>query len=395
MGRGTTSRANDEKRVENTTIKVRLYPTAQQAALFDRTFGCCRYLWNQMLLDEQRFYSETGQHFLPTPARYKAGAPFLKEVDSGALATVHQNLRRAFQQFFAQPECYRHPVLKKKKDGRNSYTVYCQYYASGKGSNIFLTEDGIRLPKAGVIKANLYRKPLHWWTLKTATVSRSSAGKYFCSLLYERTVNPPRPVLPTPQRTLGLSYSLSHFYVDSEGYMADPPHWLGRSREKLSRMQQKLSHMERGSKNYQQQLQKLRRLHEHIANQRKDFLHQESRRIANAWDAVCVRESDLRAFSEQTRQGNVMDAGFGAFRTYLQYKLERQGKAFLVVDQYVPTAKTCHVCGLVNEDLPLEASAWSCPGCGAELLRGVNSARNIRDQGLARFYAEQQRSATA
>lgn len=386
MSRGTARRADDGKRLEHTTIKVRLFPTERQSALFEQTFGCCRYLWNQMLLDEQRFYCETGEHFIPTPARYKKGAPFLKEADSGALATVHQNLRRAFRDFFAQPEHYRHPVLKKKKDGGGSYTVYCQYYTAGNGSNIYLTEDGIRLPKAGTVKANLYRRPLPWWKLKSATVSRTSTGKYFCSLLYERAVKVPQAVRPTPERTLGLSYSLSHFYVDSEGHMADPPHWLDRSREKLSRMQQKLSRMERGSKNHQEQLQKLRRLHEHIANQRKDFLHQESRRIANAWDAVCVRQSDLRELSGQLKWGNVMDGGFGRFRTYLQYKLERQGKAFLVVDGYLPVARTCHVCGLVKEDLAPEEQVWTCPGCGTELGRAVNSAQNIRDQGLAQLY---------
>ena len=89
-----------ERRMQNTTIKVRLLPTAEQAELFDKTFGCCRYLWNRMLADEMRFYAETDAHFLPTPARYKAEAPFLREVDSGALATVHQNLRKAFQHFF-------------------------------------------------------------------------------------------------------------------------------------------------------------------------------------------------------------------------------------------------------------------------------------------------------
>ena len=87
----------DRRLIRNTTIKVRLYPTPAQAELFEKTFGCCRWLWNQMLADQEKFYAETDVHFLPTPAKYKKGAPFLKEVDSGALATVHQNLRKAFQ----------------------------------------------------------------------------------------------------------------------------------------------------------------------------------------------------------------------------------------------------------------------------------------------------------
>ncbi len=376
----------EEKIIRNTTIKVRLYPTPEQAALFEKTFGCCRYLWNQMLADEEKFYVETDVHFLPTPAKYKKAAPFLKEVDSGALATVHQNLRKAFQHFFKNPQAYRHPVYKKKKEGRDAYTVYCQYYPSGKGSNISLTKVGIRLPKAGEVKAKLYRKPLHWWKLKTATVSRTPTGKYFCSLMFACPVKAPKPILPTIENTLGLNYSLSHFYVDSEGQKADPPHWRKASADKLARIQRRLSRMQKGSKNYQEQLNKLQRLHEHIANQRKDFAHKESRRLADAWDAVCVKDTDLAAMSRSIQLGNVLDAGYGLFRLFLQYKLAWQGKAYIVVEKYFPSAKTCHHCGTVYDDLPVDARQWTCPSCGTVLDRARNGAENLRDQGLAEFY---------
>ena len=213
----------------NTTIKVRLDPTPAQAAFFDENFHCCRYLWNQMLSDQIRFYAETDAHFIPTPAKYKKDAPFLKEADSNALVSVHQNLHKAFQRFFSNPSRYRHPTFKSKKRCKNSYTTYCQYYRSGKGTSIYLTKDGIRLPKAGIVKARLHRRPLHWWTLKTATISKTSSGKYYCSLVFAYTTKPSRQIPPTPETTLGLNYSLSHFYIDSNGHAADPrTGWRGR-----------------------------------------------------------------------------------------------------------------------------------------------------------------------
>lgn len=93
-------------------LKLRLYPTSEQAELFEKTFGCCRYLWNQMLADQQRFYLETGVHFIPTPAKYKKGAPFLKEVDNQALIQEHNQLSRAFRLFFQNPESFGHPNFK-------------------------------------------------------------------------------------------------------------------------------------------------------------------------------------------------------------------------------------------------------------------------------------------
>lgn len=373
------------KRIWNTTIKVRLHPTPTQAEFFDKSFGCCRYLWNQMLADEQRFYRETGEHFIPTPARYKKQAPFLKEVDSLALSTVHQNLRRAFQKFFEQPETYRHPTFKKKKDDRGSYTIYCQYYASGKGSSIYLTQTGIRLPKVGVVRAAFHRRPLHWWTLKTATITRTATGRYDCSLMFEYAQKEPQPAAPTAETTLGLQYSMSRFYVDSNGYSPNPPHWLRQSQEKLNRMHRRLARMEKDSKNYREQMHKLRKLHEHIANQRKDFIHQESRRIANVWDAVCVGDLDLKQMAQTLSMGNVMDTGFGLFRVALQYKLERMGKAYVVVEKFYPAAKKCHVCGCVLEDLPLRQRVWQCPNCGTIHQRSVNAAINLRDRGLEQY----------
>ena len=324
--RTSSRRAGGERRIWNTAIKVRIHPTEAQAALCEKTFGCCRYLWNQMLADEQAFYAAADVHFLPAPARYKAGAPFLKEAVSQALVDVHQNLRQAFRRFFSQPEIYGYPQFRRKKSGRDSFKIPCQYYKSGSGSDIFLTRDGIRLPKLGIVKARFHRRPLHWWKLKSATVSRTPAGKYYCSLLYayEAAEKP----APAPEKTLDLRLSPLHFYEVSQGGRPDPPPWMGRSREKLAEMQRRLARMERGSRSYQDQLQKIRLQHEHIANQRRDFVHKESRRIANAWDAVRVEDVCLR------RAGNGAETGFGMFRDCLRYKLERQGK------RYVPWGDT-------------------------------------------------------
>ena len=154
---------------------------------------------------------------------------------------------------------------------------------------------------------------------------------------------------------------------------------MGRSREKLAEMQRRLARMERGSRSYQDQLQKIRLQHEHIANQRRDFVHKESRRIANAWDAVRVEDACLR------RAGNGAETGFGMFRDCLRYKLERQGKRYIVVDHRAPTAKTCHECGCVNEQLSSREKRWTCPHCGAPVIRDVNAAKNLRDMGLGQL----------
>jgi len=380
------ARRKSENRSEYTTIKVRLYPTESQAELFEKTFGCCRYIWNQMLADQQRFYLETGAHFIPTPAKYKNEAPFLKEVDNQALIQEHNRLSQAFRVFFQNPESFGYPNFKRKKDDRDSFTACNHEFESG--PTIYTTRDGIRMTKAGIVKARFHRRPQNGWKLKRITVSKTRTGKYYCAILYEHRMAEWSSIVPTPETTLGLKYSLRHFYVADDGTMADPPRWLKESQEKLAQLQRKLSRMQPGSKNYRETVQKYRLLHEHIANQRRDFIHKETRRIANDWDAVCVRTDAFLEISKGMTHGSMSNAGYGMFRECLRYKLARQGKPLILVNRYCPTTRTCSDCGLVLDSaVDYKKTVWTCPKCGTVHDREINAARNIKLEGLAQFCA--------
>lgn len=276
----------------NTTIKYRLYPTPEQAAQIETTFTCCRMIWNAILSDEEEFYAATDEHFLPTPAKYKKSTPLFKEADSQALITVHQNLRRAFQDFFAGKNGY---PRYKRKSSRNAYTDYCRHYERFPDS-IYVNDVGIRLPKLGVVKADMHRKPLHWWTLKSATVSRSQNGKYYCSVLFGYKVRPPETVEPN---AIGR--------VETE----ELPEHIRKAEKKLAALEQRLRGMLFGSENYEAQLRRIARQREHIANQKLDWAHKESHRLAEKYDAVEAGVADAR------------------LRGKLRYKLELRGKTLI------------------------------------------------------------------
>ena len=109
------SRAAEGQVIQYTTLKVRLYPTPAQVELFEKTFGCCRYIWNQMLSDQQRFYAETDAHFIPSPAKYKREAPFLKEADNQARIQEYNKLSQAFRVFFKNPASFGCPNLRGRR----------------------------------------------------------------------------------------------------------------------------------------------------------------------------------------------------------------------------------------------------------------------------------------
>lgn len=382
-----TESSTSKPDVQYNTIKAPLYPTPEQKELFQKTFDCCRYIWNKMLEDHERFYYEADAHFIPTPAKYKKQAPFLKEVDNQALIQEYNKLSQAFRNFFRNPKAFGYPKFKRKKNDRDTFTA-CNH-VMGNSSTIYLTKDAVRMTKAGLIRTKLPRRPRSGWRLTRVTVERTKTGKYYGYLLFACPVRQPEPVKPTDDTTIGLKYSVSHFYETDHGLAADPPHWLRQSQEKASAIQKKLSRLQKGSKNYENLVQKYRLLHEHIANQRRDFAHKESRRIANAWDAVCIRDDSLKAISEELGGSSVRDTGFGMFREMLRYKLERQGKQLLEVNRFEPTTKVCSVCGAVNEKLSPRTRRWVCPVCGTEHQRGKNAALNIKARGLADYQKEQ------
>ncbi len=358
-------------------VTARLFPTEAQAALFEKTFDCCRWLWNHMLADQQRFYLETGAHFIPTPAKYKNEAPFLKAVDNQALIQEHGRLSQAFRTYFRNPETFGIPKFKRRENGTPSFTA-CNHVLPS-GPTIYTTRNSIRMTKAGAVRAAFSQRPQPWWRLKRITVKRVN-GKYNCYLAYECIEKAPAPVMPDPERAVGLHRSASHFYVADDGSMADPPQWYKASREKLAKLQRQMARMEKGSKNYQEALRKYSRLHARIANRRRDYLHQESCRLAGACDAVCVRDEDLSETGQYT--------GFGAFCQCLQYKLERQGKPLIRVDRCFPAVWTCSVCGLVHQDPEYRRGTWTCGRCGAVHRREVNAARNLKAEGLRQYFRQ-------
>lgn len=370
---------------QNRAIKYRAYPTEEQEVLLAKTFGCVRFVWNHMLMDAQQFLNEAGTFFVPTPAKYKKEFPFLKEVDSGALCNTQLDLQNANDRHLESPKTVGTPRLKSKRKSKMSYTTNIHSYKTKDGSVVYtlaLGYEAIKLPKIGWVKIKKHRLPDADWVLKSATVSCTRSGKYFISLLYEFEKDI-QPVVPTKETSLGLDYSSHDFYVDSNGKVANYPQFYRQSEEKLAKEQRKLSRMKVGSHNYDEQLHKVQLLHEHIANQRKNFCHTVSAAIAKQYDAVFVEDINLRCLAGSLKLGkSTNDNGFGMFRTMLEYKLTSQGKTFAKIDKWYPSSKTCSVCGFVKEDLMLADRVWTCSACNTTHNRDHNAAINIRNVGL-------------
>ena len=370
----------------NKAIKYRVYPTTEQSVMFAKTFGCCRKVYNLMLSDKIESYKTTGKFATVTPAKYKKDYPYLKEVDSLALANKQMDLQAAFRNTFSKSRKKKNgfPKFKSAKHSRKSYTTNNQ-----NGTVAIVDNSYVKLPKIGKVKAVIHRIPDSSWTIKSATVSQESDGKYYISILFEfeNTVN---PYVADKNNAIGLDYASDGLYVDSKGnvgtnhkYYRESHNKLAKAQRKLSRMQGSKKHEEK-SNNYIKQLRKVNRIHRHIANQRLDNLHKISTEIANRYDVVCVESLNIRSMSNKSF-GNgkaTLDNGYGMFLSMLEYKLSDRNKYLVKVGKWFPSSQICHCCGTLHPEMRDLRNRKMICDCGLAISRDQNAAINILNEGL-------------
>lgn len=363
----------------NKAYKFRLYPNEEQKILFAKTFGCVRFIYNQMLSDKIAHYKETGMKLNNTPAQYKKEFEWLKEVDSLALTNAQMNLQTAYNNFFRTPKVG-FPKFKSKKRDKDSYTT------NNKNGTVSIIDKRLRLPKVGLVKMVYHRIISDNEKIKSATITRTPTGKYYVSILVEYDKIIPEIEL-SRDKAIGLDYASHSFFVDSQGREADYPKFYRKSQSKLACEQRKLANMKYGSNNYYKQKIKVARVHEKVTNQRLDWIHKLSTRLVNEYDIICVEDINMQNMARSLKLGkSTNDNGFGMFRDILSYKLTDRGKAFVKIDKWFPSSKICRHCGSINHELTLSNRVWTC-GCGAIINRDENAAINIMNEGLRTLFS--------
>ena len=359
----------------NKAYKYRLYPNKEQEILLAKTFGCVRFIYNKMLSDKIEHYKETKEKLNNTPAQYKKEFEWLKEVDSLALANAQMNLQTAYNNFFRNPKIG-FPKFKSRKRNRFSYTT------NNQNGTVSIKDGKLRLPKIGLVRIKLHRLIPEGQKIKSATITKTPSGKYYAAILVEYEQEIPYVELDK-NKALGLDYASHSFYVDSQGREADYPKFYRNAQKILAREQRKLSLMKYGSNNYLKQKIRVARFQEHISNQRTDWIHKLSTRLANEYDYICVEDINMQNMAQSLKLGkSTNDNGFGMFRTILAYKLADRGKKLIKIDKWFPSSKMCRFCGNINHELTLSDRVWTCE-CGQVLNRDENAAINIMNVGLS------------
>jgi len=368
-------------------FRFRLYPNKEQSRRLVSTFGCVRFVYNHFLTRKKEHYEETGKTLSYSRCAselvsLKKEQQFLKEADSIALQQAIRHLENAFVNFFRNPQSG-YPRYKSKKKHKDSYSTMCV------NNNLRLEGRYLILPKVGKVKIRAHREIPDDGVLKSATISRTPTGAYYVSLLYEykdvQEISGKASL--NSEKAAGLDFSVPELFVSSEETLHSDPEFLHRykkAQDKLRKEQKSLSRKTKFGKNWEKQRLKVAGIHEHIRNQRKDYLHKVSSQIANDWDIVCIEALDLKEMScNELKLGKqVCDDGWRMFTEFLEYKLEGRGKKLIRVSKWYPSSRTCSSCGYINKELELKQRTWECPSCKKRHNRDKNAAVNIKREGL-------------
>ena len=376
-----------------TAVKYRIYPNKNQSILINKTIGCARFVYNKMLGD---FYDND---LITTPAYYKQDYPFLKEVDSLALANSQMNLKQAFRNYKNNKDHFDKPKFKKKLRSKLSYKTNNQ-----KGT-IRIENDKLILPKfKSGIKIVLHRQIEG--LIKSVTIEQVPSGYYTASILYDVPDTQEETIL-SKDSIVGIDLGLTHLAITSDNEKYDNPKHFCQLQNKLRKEQRILSrrfennikervYNENGDldkiifkkplkdcKNYQKQKHKVAKIHNKIKNRRLDNLHKVSTKVVKSHDYVVMETLKIHNLIKNRKLSkSIADVGWSMFVNMIEYKCERYGKEFVQIDQWFPSSQICSRCNHKDGKKALSIREWTCNNCGTHHDRDINAAINIKNKGL-------------
>lgn len=361
------------------TFKYKLYPTRNQRKSLDRVIDGCRLFYNQILsirkssweLEKKSIKSYDIYNMIPI---LKGENDYLENIYSQVLRNVVDRVDFSYQRFFNRVKQNENPGYPRFKGfGRYDSFTFPQ---NRKGFR--LREGKLSLFKIGKIKINIHR-PIEG-EVKSLTVRRDKIGNFYACFVSNCNKKFIEPVF----RSIGIDLGLTKFATFSNGEEIKREYWIKLEEKELSKIQRKISKLEKHSIERKKYIRKLNHVYSRIRNKRINFSHQESKKVVNKFDLIVLEKLDILSMQNNGNKilnKGISDVTWNQFIQHVQYKAEEAGRGFVLVDPR-NTSQECSQCHeIVKKDLSVRIH--NCPNCGLVLDRDHNAAINILARGLA------------
>lgn len=391
---------------QHRALKLRIYPSNEQKVLIEKTFGCCRQIYNNRLFERNQFYENVIKPANPedhkalwktahfsSEKEMKVKFPYLAEVSSQALCSATMFAEQAYKNFFASVKGTRagsqvgKPKFKSKKSHDFSYRECMNI-------SLIWNERKIKVPKLGLVKfrhSGNKKGKLDFFlrdgtNLKSITIRKNPAGEYYAVLLFEREYcHKQKSYDGGESQAIGLDFSPADFYINSDGSSGKDFGYVAQKQanlKKLTKLQRRLMRKQAGSNNREKARVKVARMEHYIAECRNDWIEKETKRLVSTYQVIGIEDLNLKGMMKFSRNAkNYGDTSWGNFVNKLLWKssLNENNCQVVKADRFFASSQICHCCGFKNPITKnLKVRSWTCPECGAEHNRDVNAAMNLK-----------------
>ena len=381
-------------------LKVRIYPSEEQKAILNKTFGCCRVVYNERLSEHIEYWNLYKDNLdrpkfkrkLPKELR-ETKYPWLgDDTIAEALMQSLRNCESAYSNFFKSIKGNRkgrkvgYPKFKSKKQHKDSFTLYSirkEGLIDFKARTVFIPK--LKDTRFRIANSTLKSKWIDWFLEArplNMTLSKNACGEYWCSILFEKEQDLEQNIRLS--NSVGLDFSPSSLYVDNNNNTApNYKPYKQINKKKLTKLQRRLARKQKGSNNREKARVKLARFEKHISDSRKDYIEKETLRLVKTYDVVGIEDLNLQGMMKFSHNAkNYVDTSWYTFTQKLIWKSQFYDCIVVKSDRFYPSSKTCNTCGYINHNLTLKDRKWTCPNCGSEIIRDANAGKNLRDNAI-------------